>query len=139
MRRTYAVLCATAVAAAGAIAAPPIPAYAAAQDVPTVRQLLELCGVETDVCEFHPSGAPEPFAAESRVVGSEVFNCTSGPQDMAVQWSDTTSQSNSVGLTLTTEAGFGEVFSVSYEQSFEHTWTTSHTESQITYVTTAPG
>ncbi len=139
MRRTSTVLCAAAVAVAGAVAAPPTAARADHQGAPSVRELLELCGVETDVCEFHPGGEPELFAAPSRVVGSEVFNCTSGRQDMAVIWSDTTSQSNSVGLTLTTEAGFGEVFSVSYEQSFEHTWTTSHTETQTTYVNTAPG
>ncbi|GHC91579.1 hypothetical protein GCM10007079_39030 [Nocardiopsis terrae] len=139
MRRTYAVLAAAAVAVATAVTTAPTPAYADHEGTPTVRQLLELCNVSTDLCEFHPGGEPELFSAHGRVVGSEVFNCTSGRQNMAVQWADTTSQSNSVGLALTTEAGFGEVFSVSYEQSFQHTWTTSHTEAQTTFVNTGPG
>ncbi|WP_201294900.1 MULTISPECIES: hypothetical protein [unclassified Nocardiopsis] len=139
MKRTSAVLCAAAVAAAGAVAGPATAAHADHENSPTVRELLELCNVATDVCVFHPGGERELFSAAGRVVGSEVFNCTSGRQDMAVAWSDTTSQSNSVGLTLSTEAGFGEAFSVSYEQSYQRTWTTSHTEAQTTFVNTGPG
>ena len=115
-----------------------VPASASADDGPTVRELLEKCDNGTDSCVFHPKGEPEYFTGDRHQVGDPVYNCTSDPQTSSVNWSDTTSQSNSVGLSMTTEAGFGKVFAVSYEQTFEHTWEESHTESQTTFVNTQP-
>ncbi|GAB3294792.1 hypothetical protein [Parasphingorhabdus pacifica] len=113
-------------------------ASASAADGPTARELLEKCNNGTDSCVFHPNGEREYFTGEVRTVGAPVFNCTDSVQRSAVSWSDTTSQSNSFGLSMTTEAGFGKVFSVAYEQSYQHTWEESHTESQTTYVDTNP-
>lgn len=53
-----------------------------------------------------------------RKVGDPVFNCTGSVQRSGVERSATTPQSNSVGPSMTTAAGFGKVFSVAYE----HTW-----------------
>jgi hypothetical protein len=114
----------------------PATGTASAGEGPTVRELLEKCDNGTDVCEFHPDGEPEYFTADAKQVGDPVHNCTPDPQRSSVAWSDTTSQSNSVGLSMTTEAGFGKVFAVSYEQNYEHTWEESHTESQTTFVKT---
>ncbi|QUH05175.1 hypothetical protein HUO13_34300 [Saccharopolyspora erythraea] len=119
----------------------PFPATAAqagAEDGPTVRELLEKCDNGTDSCVFHPQGEPEYFTGEAHQVGDPVYNCTSSQQRSSVNWSDTTSQSNSVGLSMTTEAGFGKVFAVSYEQAYEHKWEESHTEAQTTFVDTNP-
>jgi hypothetical protein len=107
-----------------------------AAEGPTVRELLEKCDNGTDSCVFHPAGEPEYFTADSKQVGDPVYNCTPDDQRHSVTWSDTTSQSNSVGLSMTTEAGFGKVFAVTYEQTFQHTWEESHTESQSTFVDT---
>ncbi|GAB2657753.1 hypothetical protein GCM10027271_15490 [Saccharopolyspora gloriosae] len=111
---------------------------AAAADEPTVRELMEKCDNGTDSCVFHPEGQPEYYTDEAHTVGDPVYNCTDGIQRSSVEWSDTTSQSNSVGMSMTTEAGFGKVFSIAYEQSYEHTWEESHTESQTTNVDTEP-
>ena len=121
-------------ALAGLLIAPP----ASAADEPTARELLEKCDNGTDSCVFHPEGEPEYYTDEAKTVGDPVYNCTDGLQRSAVEWSDTTSQSNSVGLSMTTEAGFGKAFAVSYEQTYEHTWEESHTESQTTNVDTRP-
>ncbi|GAA3726546.1 hypothetical protein [Salinactinospora qingdaonensis] len=122
-------------ATAGLVVLAAAPAAAAE---PTNRQLLEQCNNGTDTCVFHPDGPPQYYTGPARQVGDSVYNCTNGVQRFNVSWSDTTSQSNSVGIAMTTEAGFGEAFAVSYEQSYEHTWKTSHTESQTTYVDTGP-
>ncbi|WP_243790108.1 hypothetical protein [Saccharopolyspora gloriosae] len=111
---------------------------ASAADEPTVRELMEKCDNGTDSCVFHPEGRPEYYTDSAHTVGDPVYNCTDGIQRSSVEWSDTTSQSNSVGLSMTTEAGFGKVFSIAYEQSYEHTWEESHTESQTTNVDTEP-
>ncbi|GAA4620689.1 hypothetical protein GCM10023108_50830 [Saccharopolyspora hordei] len=111
---------------------------ATAEDGPTVRELLEKCDNGTDSCVFHPEGEPEHFTADAKQVGEPVHNCTADDQRSSVSWSDTTSQSNSAGLSMTTEAGFGKVFAVAYEQTYQHTWEESHTESQTTFVDTGP-
>ncbi|WP_285758914.1 hypothetical protein [Nocardiopsis ansamitocini] len=69
---------------------------------------------------------------------TSVYNCTDGVQWSDVAWSEATGQSNSVGVSMTAEAGFGTVFSVSYEQTYRETWESSHTESQTTNVDTGP-
>lgn len=135
MKRVMALTAASMVGAGILFSAPP----AHADDGPTIRELLEECDESTDVCEFHPDGPRELFTTDSNVVGDAVYNCTSSEQNMTVEWSDTTTQSNSVGISLTTEAGFGKIFAVSYEQSYNRTWTNEHTESQSTSVRTDPG
>ncbi|GAB3294798.1 hypothetical protein [Parasphingorhabdus pacifica] len=113
-----------------------VPTASAAEE-PTARELLEKCDNGTDSCVFHPEGAPEYFQNSSEQVGSPVFNCTELSQRMAVSWSDTTSESNSLGLSM--ETSFGEVFKVSFKASYGHEWTESHTESQTTYLEVSPG
>ena len=108
------------------------------EDPPTTRELLEKCNNGTDSCEFHPDGQPEYATGEKHQVGDPVFNCTDGLQRFSVEWSDTTSQSNSAGLSMTTEAGFGKAFKISYEQTYQHTWEESHTTTQTTNVDTKP-
>jgi len=133
-RRTCAVA-ASAFSLAAVAFAPP----AAAEDEPTTRELLEKCDNGTDSCVFHPEGDPEYYTDAAHTVGDPVYNCTDGLQRFGVEWSDTTSQSNSVGMEMTTSAGFGKVFSISYTETYKHTWEESHTESQTTNVDTKPG
>ena len=113
------------------------PATADHEDPPTTRELLEKCNNGTDSCEFHPDGQPEYFQNEQKQVGSPVFNCTELKQRMTVSWSDTTSESNSVGLSM--EAAFGEVFKVSFKATYGHEWKKSHTEAQNTNIDVSPG
>lgn len=110
---------------------------AQADDEPTIRELLEKCGEDTDVCEFHPSGTPEFVQNTSEAVGSPVFNCTDRDQTSSVSWSETVSESNSVNLSMT--ATFGEIFKQSFSVSYGYEWGESHTESQTTEVTARPG
>jgi opacity protein-like surface antigen len=106
---------------------------------PTPRELLDKCNNGTDVCEFHPSGPPEYFTGQGHVVGLPAYNCTGTAQRTVVGWSDTTGESNSFGVSLGAEYGFAEVFKVSIEVSYGHTWETSHTEKQDTWVEVPAG
>ncbi|GAB2657767.1 hypothetical protein GCM10027271_15510 [Saccharopolyspora gloriosae] len=120
-------------AVAGLLVVPP----ASAADEPTARELLEKCDNGTDSCVFHPEGEPEYFQNTSELVGSPTFNCTELPQRMGVSWSDTTSESNSLGLSMSTS--FGEVFKVTFKASYGHEWKESHTETQTTNIDVNPG
>jgi len=109
------------------------------EEQPTTRELLEKCNDGTDVCVFHPSGLPEDSMGEAHQVGDSAFNCTADLQRSTVGWSDTTGETNSVGVSLSAEYGFAEVFKVSIETSYQHSWESSHTESEQTNVDVRPG
>ncbi|MEV8378483.1 hypothetical protein AB0P21_37440 [Kribbella sp. NPDC056861] len=113
------------------------PAFAA--DGPTGRELLEKCDQGTDTCTFHPYGPPEVFRGDVHQVGDAVYNCTADLQRSTVKWSETTGESNSFGVSVSAEYGFSEVFKVSIETSYQHTWETSSTVGQDDSVDVRPG
>ncbi|WBQ04708.1 hypothetical protein [Kribbella sp. CA-293567] len=113
------------------------PAFAA--DGPTGRELLEKCDQGTDTCTFHPYGPPEIFRGDVHQVGDSVYNCTADLQRSTVKWSETTGESNSFGVSVSAEYGFSEVFKVSIETSYQHTWETSSTVGQDDSVDVRPG
>nr|WP_046470410.1 hypothetical protein [Allosalinactinospora lopnorensis] len=113
------------------------PAFADHEEMPTARQLLEKCDNGTDKCVFHPKGTPEYHQDASEVVGNPVYNCTDRKQTTIVEWSDTKTESNSIGLSMTTT--FGVIFKVAFKVSYGHSWSESHTESQSTFVDAPPG
>uniref|UniRef100_A0AAU3GMX2 Uncharacterized protein n=1 Tax=Streptomyces sp. NBC_01401 TaxID=2903854 RepID=A0AAU3GMX2_9ACTN len=115
------------------------PGTALAEEQPTTRELLDKCDNGTDSCVFHPDGAAEISMGEAHQVGDSAFNCTPDSQTTTVGWSDTTGESNSVGVSLTAEYGFSLVFKMSITASYGHTWESSHTESELTAVNVRPG
>ncbi|WP_020667292.1 hypothetical protein [Amycolatopsis nigrescens] len=126
-----AVLCASVLS----LAAP----SAQAADGPTGRELLDKCDQGTDSCVFHPAGPPELFLGDVHQVGDTSYNCTGDLQRSTIKWSETTGESNSFGVSLTAEYGFSEVFKVSIQTSYEHTWETSSTFGQDENVDVRPG
>ncbi|MFF2062924.1 hypothetical protein ACFVWZ_14195 [Streptomyces sp. NPDC058200] len=115
------------------------PTAAQAEEQPTIRELLDKCDNGTDVCVFHPDGPPQVSMGEAHQVGDSAFNCTADLQRSTVGWSDTTGESNSVGVSLSAEYGFSLVFKMTIETSYQHTWESSHTESEQTNVDVRPG
>lgn len=103
-------------------------------DTPTYAELLTECGNGTKTCVFHPSGSPEIFTGAQHQVGDDAFNCTALTQRTSIAWADTTEETNSLGITITTKSTFFEVFSVSFSRTYSHTWTKSHTETSTTNV-----
>jgi hypothetical protein len=134
-RMRTAVVLAALTTAAGMMMAP----GASAEDGPTARELLDKCDNGTDVCLFHPDAAPTVSMGEAHQVGDSAFNCTGDIQRSTVGWSDTTGESNSLGVSLSAEYGFAEVFKMTIETSYQHTWESSHTESEQTNIDVRPG
>jgi hypothetical protein len=132
--RTAVLLAAMATVGGMALATP-----AQAEETPTSRELLDKCDNGTDSCVFHPGGAPTDAKGESHQVGDSAFNCTQDLQRSSIAWADTTGESNSLGVSLSAEYGFSEVFKVSIQTSYGHTWESSHTETDTTNVDVRPG
>ncbi|QPP06530.1 DUF4148 domain-containing protein [Streptomyces bathyalis] len=137
-RRNKLSLLVVAVATLGATAIAPSSAQAD-EEQPTTRELLEQCNNGTDKCIFHPSGAPVDSMGEAHQVGDSAFNCTKDLQRSAVSWSDTTGETNTVGVSMSAEYGFTDLFKVTIQASYEHSWQSSHTEEQQTNVEVKPG
>ncbi|OEU96484.1 hypothetical protein AN215_00010, partial [Streptomyces abyssalis] len=56
-----------------------------------------------------------------------------------VGWSDTTGETNTVGVSMKAQYGFTKLFSVTIEASYSHSWESSHTEQEQTNVEVKPG
>ena len=140
-RRKKMSMLAVAVATLGATALTPASASAAqtADDQPTTRELLEQCDNGTDKCVFHPAGAPVESMGEAHQVGDMAFNCTTEKQRSSVQWSDTTGETNTVGVSMKAQYGFTKLFSVTIEASYSHSWSSEHTETEQTNVEVPAG
>ncbi|RPK54871.1 hypothetical protein EES43_27785 [Streptomyces sp. ADI96-02] len=134
--RGAAVLVALVTTGAGLIA---MPSAQAADTRPSDAELLSKCDNGTKFCVFHPSGSMEKVAGPTRKVGDEDYNCTSLTQRSSIGWSDTTEESNSLGLSMTVGLGWEGVFSTSITTSYEHTWRHATTESSTTSVDVRPG
>ncbi|MFJ8278657.1 hypothetical protein ACIRA2_15360 [Streptomyces griseoviridis] len=106
---------------------------------PTLAELLARCDNGTRKCVFHPDGPPVKVAGPTRKVGDEDYNCTALAQRSGIGWSDTTEESNSLGLSMTVGVGWEGVFSASVTTSFEHSWKHAVTESSTTFVDIRPG
>ncbi|WP_328665799.1 hypothetical protein OG905_01690 [Streptomyces sp. NBC_00322] len=116
-----------------------IASSAQADDVPSPRELLEQCDNGTSLCAFHPDGPEKEVKGESHQVGTSVFNCTDIPQTMNVSWSDTDTETNTIGVTMTAGVGFFDIFTASIQTSFSHSWAKAHTESQTTAINVPAG
>ncbi|WP_245267001.1 hypothetical protein [Saccharomonospora piscinae] len=102
-----------------------VPGVATAADEPTVRQLLEQCEQgRTDVCEFHPSGAPHVYRGTYELAGG-AQNCSEGTSTRVIRWESSQSTTNSVGVTINAGVTLGEVFEAGYELSFQQEWSWS--------------
>ncbi|WP_405814449.1 hypothetical protein OG241_07555 [Streptomyces sp. NBC_01390] len=108
-----------------------------AADSPSVAQLLQQCAT-ADVCKFHPQSYTA-YTGPKHQVGSTAFNCASEINQHTVNWSDTTSATNTVGVAITATAKFWEVYEASVEVSYSHSWTASHTDSETKTVNVRPG
>lgn len=110
--------------AGGLLTAP----QAMAASAPTNAELLAQCAT-ADLCAFHPQSYTTYIGPEHQV-GATAYNCASTAADHAVSWSDTTGETNSVGVSISVSAKFWQIYEASVEASYGHDWTVSHTDTE---------
>ncbi|AWW43607.1 hypothetical protein [Streptomyces cadmiisoli] len=120
------------------------PSAQAEESPPTDRELLAKCDNGTKKCVFHPTGGLTITPGEDHRVGDLAFNCTEDDQTSSRAWEDTTGETNTHKVSLredfeTDFLGFIKIFKASFEQSFTRTWSSSHTESQTTFINVPAG
>ena len=128
---TAALALATALIAGGSVPA-------SADSGPTPIELLEKCDNGTDSCVFHVNGSPDVFYETTAVVGTWA-NCTSKSQTGSINWSKTTTSSNSAGISVKYIAGATKAFMVGFKIAYQHEWTESKTDSDTTSIDVPAG
>jgi hypothetical protein len=102
-------------------------ANAAENEVYDQKQLLEACQQDTDLygkadrCRFE-AATYEPFVAADKPVSPEVVNCGVADATAEQRWTQSTSESNSIEVSASVEAGLSKIFSASVSTTFGHTW-----------------
>ena len=110
---------------------------ASAEDGPSVKELLDACSW-ADMCQFNPTGYTT-YTGPKHQVGTTAYNCASQTNQHRIDWSDTTGSTNTVGVTITAEAKFFEVYSASISASYSHSWEASHTDTESNTVNIPAG
>jgi hypothetical protein len=111
---------------------------AQAATAPTFAELLNSCNKSSDYCGFHPQSYSTTIGPEHQV-GDLGFNCTAVDQMAQFSWSDTTGQSDTVGIEISASAEFYQVYSVSVTATYSHTWEYSSTWTESPTLTIPAG
>jgi len=110
-----------------------VAANAAENEVYDQAQLLAACNESTslygkaDRCRFEPA-TYAGFTGDLQQVSGVDSNCGAGEVNREVRWSQTTTESNSIEVSATVEAGLSKIFSASVSTTFGHTWEQSQTK-----------
>jgi hypothetical protein len=116
-----------------------LPQFAQAYDTPSSLELVKKCNAGTDSCTFHPDAGPKVYAGDPHQIGSTLFNCGPGPASKSVSWTDTSGESNSIGISFVhaeegSVAGVFGAFKSEFEITYGHRWGSSESTSRATDV-----
>ncbi|MFF7701480.1 MULTISPECIES: RICIN domain-containing protein [Streptomyces] len=121
---------------------------------PTVADLateyaLKQCSKSSSIvpsCDYEITGDAKATVGDLKRVSDKAFNYTTLPKTRAVAWSQTTSQTDTVGgsITITAEQGFDvKAVQVKVSQAitahYSHSWTQFETVSDTNTITVNPG
>lgn len=118
-------------------------AQAAENEVYDQSQLLASCTENTDLygkadrCRFEPA-TYDGFTGDLQQVSGVDSNCGAGEVSREVRWSQSTSESNSIEVSATVEAGISKIFSASVSTTFGHTWERTQTKEDAIVVGIPP-
>jgi len=102
-------------------------ANAAENEVYDQAQLLQSCQEDTDLygradrCRFEPA-TYDGFTGDLVQVSGVDTNCGAADVTRGVRWAQSTSESNSIAVSASVEAGLSEIFKASVSTTLGHTW-----------------
>lgn len=121
-----------------------VAANAAEGEVYDQKQLLESCEQKTDLygkadrCRFEPATYDGFTAATEQVSGTDL-NCGAADLTREIRWQQSTSESNSIEVSASVEAGLSKIFSASVSTTFGHTWERTSGKESAATITIPPG
>ncbi|MEV6397003.1 hypothetical protein AB0M39_19820 [Streptomyces sp. NPDC051907] len=127
----------TAVAACG-IAAAAVPS-AAAEEQPTRQELTADCASGLGKCTFNSPQLGEAYLGAFHQVSDALFNCSSSDATQSMTWGDTVGSTDSVGASVTAGGKIAGIVDLSVTATYNHSWSSTHSESSSLNMTVKPG
>ncbi|WP_432134363.1 MULTISPECIES: hypothetical protein [unclassified Streptomyces] len=112
---------------------------AVADEQPTRRQLLTDCASGVGKCTFNSPTVGKAYLGGFHKVSDHLYNCSSSTATQSVTWNDTVGSSDSLGVSVTTGGKIAGIVDLSVTASYNHSWSTSHSESSSLTMTVRPG
>ncbi|MGW8557531.1 hypothetical protein [Streptomyces tubercidicus] len=121
----------------GLVAAMALPA--AAEDQPTRKQLIADCASGEGKCSFNEPNLGKAYLGDFRQVSNSLYNCSTSDATQSMSWSDTVGSTDSAGVSVTAGGNIAGLIDLSVTASYNHTWSSSHTEDSSMNMTVKPG
>ncbi|MEV6841349.1 hypothetical protein AB0N17_44005 [Streptomyces sp. NPDC051133] len=126
-----------AAAAFGMVAAMASPATA--DDTPTAKQILADCASGVGKCTFNSPQLGKAYLGDFHRVSDTLYNCSASPATESMTWTDSVSSSDSLGVSIAEGAGLEGIVNLSVTETYDHTWTSEHSEESSATATVEPG
>ncbi|MBM4795765.1 hypothetical protein HXP44_27840 [Streptomyces sioyaensis] len=125
-------------ASLGLVATMAVPA-AAADDGPAREQLIADCASGDGKCSFNEPKLGKAYLGDFRQVSNSLYNCSTSNATQSMGWSDTVGSTDSAGVSVTAGGKIAGLIDLSVTATYNHTWSSSHTEDSSLNMTVKPG
>ncbi|MEU7436046.1 hypothetical protein AB0B07_35190 [Streptomyces sioyaensis] len=125
-------------ASLGLVAAMAMPA-AAADDGPAREQLIADCASGEGKCSFNEPTLGKAYLGDFRQVSNSLYNCSTSDATQSMGWADTVGSTDSAGVSVTAGGKIAGLIDLSVTATYNHTWSSSHTENSSLNMTVKPG
>lgn len=112
---------------------------AAADDGPTRELLTADCASGLGKCSFNDPKLGEAYLGDFRQVSDSLYNCSTSPATQSMTWTDSVGSTDSVGVSVTAGGNIAGIVDLSVTATYDHSWTSTHTESSSLNMTVQPG
>ncbi|MFE0035521.1 hypothetical protein [Streptomyces sp. NPDC059015] len=112
---------------------------AAADGGPTRELLRADCESGVGKCSFNAPTLGEAYLGKFRQVSDSLFNCSTSPATQSMTWTDSVGSTDSVGVSVTAGGNIAGIVDLSVTASYDHSWTSTLTESSSLNMTVRPG
>ncbi|MFD7611954.1 hypothetical protein [Streptomyces sp. NPDC059828] len=112
---------------------------AAADDQPTREQLTADCASGEGKCTFNSPVLGKAYLGKFHQVSDALYNCSSSTATQSMSWSDSVGSTDSVGVSVTAGGNIAGIVDLSVTATYNHSWTSTHTEDSSLTMTVRPG
>lgn len=112
---------------------------AAAAEEPTRQLLMADCVSGQGKCTFNEPELGKAYLGGFRQVSDSLYNCSASPATQSMTWADSVGATDSVGGSVEAGGKIADMVNLSVTATYNHSWTSTHTESSSLNMTVQPG
>lgn len=112
---------------------------AVADEQPTRELLRADCDSGEGKCTFNSPQLGEAYLGDFRQVSDSLFNCSTSDATQSMTWSDSVGSTDSLGVSVTAGGKIAGIVDLSVTTTYNHTWSSTHSETSSLNMTVKPG